>query len=162
MGYTHYWTFRKPRGVKAADLEASYQKAIKACNKIILAWQNSPRTADHERLSGYSAHTKGTYGGLNVNGKGDNAHETFAMREHFSQNFDADVWPFCKTARKPYDTVVTACLVALKYYLGDAIEVSSDGNRGDWAAGTLLAKLVLRRNVLNPIPGRECKIFKIR
>lgn len=34
---------------------------------------------------------------------------------------------FCKTARKPYDTAVTACLLLAKHHFGSAIEITSDG-----------------------------------
>jgi hypothetical protein len=42
---------------------------------------------------------------------------------------------FCKTARKPYDAVVTACLILLKQTYGDAVEVSSDGSWSEWQDG---------------------------
>ena len=39
------------------------------------------------------------------------------------------VFQFCKTAQKPYDIVVTQCLVVLKHFLGDDIQVNSDGGK---------------------------------
>ena len=42
---------------------------------------------------------------------------------------------FCKTARKPYDVVVCATLIAIKHHLGDYVSVSSDGdfdNVNEW------------------------------
>ena len=92
-------------------------------------------------LSGYTAHdVSKRYGGLNVNGSSRVGQcETFAMREHMSEN-EAD---FCKTARYPYDTVVTACLIIMKHYLGDSFQVNSDGYASDWADGLILAKQVL-------------------
>ena len=62
---------------------------------------------------------------------------------------------FCKTAYKPYDIVVTACLVILQYRLGDAIQVSSDGGAVDWVAGVNLARSVIRCKVPNPIGPRR-------
>ena len=130
MGFSHYWNFKKPKGKRAAEIEDKYKRALVECAHIAHAWQRDAQ--DWERLSGYTAHCKpGTYGGLLINGKGDEAHEDFALREHFREN---EGFGFCKTARKPYDTVVTACLALLKYRLGDAIEVSSDGDASDWDA----------------------------
>ena len=37
---------------------------------------------------------------------------------------------FCKTARKPYDLLVCACLIAAKKELN--YEVHSDGKKEDW------------------------------
>lgn len=155
MGYTHYWTFKHPKGIKAADLEAKYQQAILECAKVAQAYNNALPKGDPERLSGYTAHTKpGTYGGLDINGKGEYSHDSFQLREHFSENIDSG-FGFCKTARRPYDTVVTACLSILKYRLGDAIEVSSDGRPADWVRGVFLARTVTKRAIKYPIKHRE-------
>lgn len=140
MGYTHYWTFKKPAKGQTAKIEAKYQLAIKQCNKIIKAY-----SAEFGGLSGYSAHAKG-YGGLHVNGSRENAHEDFSIREHFSQN---DTGNFCKTAQKPYDVVVVACLIVLKHYLQDNIQVDSDGEKSDWIDGLNLATKVLKLKTLN-------------
>ena len=66
------------------------------------------------------------------------AHETFSLE----QKMHPESWQkpdeqgryfnFCKTAYKPYDLAVTVALVIAKHYLGDAIEVSSDGEMKDW------------------------------
>ena len=152
MGYTHYWKFGKPGKAngKADILELRYQQAIAECNVVIHGWQalcekGGPR--DAERLSGFSAHSTG-YGGLKINGKGDNAHEDFALPEHFRDNVEGS---FCKTARKPYDIVVVACLCILKDKLGSAFSVSSDGRYNDWQAGRNLAQAALGRQIVCPI-----------
>ena len=143
MGYTHYWTFNKGKRGTAAEIEAAYQQAMLDCAKVVKYY--------YEReggISGYTAHTKpGIYGGLNFNGKGEAGHETFIMREHYNQN---DRSSFCKTARKPYDILVTACLAVLAYRLGDAVSVYSDGDARDWEAGVSLAQIILRRKVTAP------------
>lgn len=146
MGYTHYWSFNKaPRGL-AKKTEKDYQLALKECAQIVHAYQVVAE--DAARLSGYTAHTKiGEYGGLEVNGKGGKAHEPFTMPEHYSQGGSS----FCKTARKPYDVVVTACLAVLRDRLGNRFSVSSDGYSDDWEAGITLASLVLKRKITNPI-----------
>jgi len=156
MGYTHYWTFKPaPKGL-AKQAETKYQKAVEECTKVIQTYYK-----EYGGLSGYTAHTK-DYGGLNVNGKGDQAHETFAMREHYSQNIDKEGYNsgfnFCKTARKPYDLVVVACLSIMKYQLGDLIDVQSDGDSIDWYDGVEYANKVLKRKVLIPASIRRPNI----
>lgn len=143
MGYTHYWRVKKIKGM-ATVLEARYQKAILECQKVCSTYYK-----EFGGLSGYSAHTKpGAYGGLKVNGKGDDGHEDFVMREHFNENEDFE---FCKTARKSYDLVVTACLAILKHRLGHAIEVSSDGDAADWTDGVNYAREVTGLKIKNPL-----------
>ena len=153
MGYTHYWEFRVPKGIKAADLEKSYQQAIADIGKIARVY-NKECTKKGElgsRLSGYTAHVgKNAYGGAAINGKGENSHEDFSLREHFKQNLE-NAFNFCKTARKPYDIVIVACLVILKHRLGNAIIISSDGNASNWIAGTELAKRLTGLKIKNPI-----------
>ena len=154
MGYTHYFEFHKPKGIKAKDIERRYQSAIKECAMVALFWNEYCKRfwIDESRLSGYTAHTKpGTYGGIELNGKGENAHESFNLREHFKEN----KFGFCKTAQKPYDAVIVACLAVLKYRLGDAIAVSSDGRAIDWEYGVKLACSALRLNIPNPIADRK-------
>ncbi len=133
MGYTHYWTFKQPTmTARAVILEARYQRAVVLCNRMIHAWSKQ-----FGGLAGYSAHTLGKYSGTDFNGSRENGHENFVLREmlHLNESFN-----FCKTAQKPYDTLVKACLLILKSKLGDAIEISSDGNVQDWIAGLALAK----------------------
>lgn len=154
MGYTHYFGFKVPKGIKAAKLEATYQLAIQECAKVARMYNKecAEKGLTHFRLSGYTAHTKsGQYGGIQLNGKGEYSHEAFELREHFKQN----VFGFCKTARKPYDTVIVACLAILKYRLGEAIDVSSDGRTDDWNEGVLLARRVIKRKVPNPIKNER-------
>lgn len=136
MGHTHYISFSSNRG-RAIQIETTYQKAIIKCAKVVRYYSET-----FGGISGYTAHTvPGQYGGLNVNGsKRVGACEPFIMREHFSQN---ENFEFCKTRQYPYDTVVTACLIILKHYLGDSIRVTSDGHVSDWADGLTLAQKVL-------------------
>ena len=143
MGYTNYWHFNSvPKG-KAKQVEELYQNAIKECSKIIKYWQKT--CEDYERLSGFTAHTAiGAYGGIEVNGKQECAHEFFNLTEHFNQNRQGN---FCKTNRHPYDIIVKACLVVLKDNLGDIVEISSDGEIEDWVEGLDLADKVLGRTM---------------
>ena len=163
MGYTHYWRFHKPeRKLGAMEVaDKKYKKAILECQRIARTYNRRMKEEgrDWDRLSGFSAHVPvGKYGGLEINGKQEQAHEPFTMREHFRQalelGYTKNGFDFCKTARKPYDIVVTACLAVLKYRLGDLITVSSDGDAQDWDAGVLLARDILKRKIPNPIKPR--------
>jgi len=141
MGYTHYFTFNAANKGEAKKAEKLYQLAVKDCAKIIKAYSLA-----NGGLAGYTAHTKlGEYSGIEVNGSRENGHEPFILREHFNEN---EGFNCCKTAQKPYDRVVVACLIALKNRLGDLVEVSSDGEVQDWAEGLALAERVLKRKSL--------------
>lgn len=77
-----------------------------------------------------------------LNGKNPNdidddsfAYEDFAI-ERFGSGYQ-----FCKTDRKPYDTVVVASLIAAEVIAlrgGTSIQLSSDGDLKDWAEGIKL------------------------
>jgi len=132
MGYTNYLTIKK---TSSREIEKKYQQAIKKIDKLVKYAYNTACLP----LSGYSAHAKG-YGGIKFNGKQDNAHEDFILREHFKEN---ENFSFCKTARKPYDIVVKASLLVLKHALKDIVIISCDGNKEDWLDGLKLAKKAL-------------------
>jgi hypothetical protein len=67
----------------------------------------------------------------------DMRHETFVLTRKagkpntWSQD-DPTLFSFCKTARKPYDLMVQACLILYKYYFPE-VEIGSDGENEDWA-----------------------------
>jgi len=157
MGYTHYWSFTAPKRGETAKIEKAYQKAIKDCAKIARAYYTV-----NGGLSGYTAQTPlGSYGGLLINGKGDDAHEPFSMREYFKQNLEDNGGDFCKTARKPYDVVVTACLIVLANALPKNFRVDSDGNKGDFVAGLDLTRRVLKKRLEIPSNLRDTTRLKI-
>ena len=54
------------------------------------------------------------------------SHETFVLRR------DGESRSFCKTARKPYDLMVQACLLVYCCHSPDTIKLSSDGDKDDW------------------------------
>lgn len=150
MGYTHYLMKAKTVPLKgtAERNEKRYQLAIKDCQRIIRRWSNL-----HGGLSGYSAHTRlSQYGGIKVNGSRENAHEDFILMEHFKDN---ETFSFCKTAMKPYDTVVVACLTVLKHRMKGAVTVSSDGSAKDWEAGLALAKRITKLKLNNPMENNN-------
>lgn len=148
MGYAHYWTFNTNVG-KASDLEMKYRLAIRECQRVVRAIAEDNRELyGSSCLHGYTPHTKvGQYGGLFFNGKGSDACEPFSMREHLKEN---DTSGFCKTGQGHYDFAVVACLAILKYRLGDAIAVSSDGTFDDWVLPVQYVAKKLRRKIEVP------------
>lgn len=114
MGYTHYWT----QDVKATDEQFSkftddFKTIVSDSDLLQREYDNNdPVDINNDFVA--------------FNGIGDEGHETM-----FFENGGLD-FNFCKTARKPYDTHVTAALILLKHHLTDDIHISSDGNTEDW------------------------------
>ena len=120
MGYTHYWTLGN--GIEQAD----WDKFLVGARQII-------ETAD---AAGIALQDDSAGAAIFINGVGANAHESFVITSE-------DVgYNFCKTAQKPYDTVVTAILIHLKQSLGSLVVVTSDGSWNDWSDGRLLYETV--------------------
>lgn len=132
MGYTHYWTHRR-RFTNAEWVEVgdALTRIICASNVEIA---EDPFTAE----------------GLFLNGVGEDAHETFCVIQNRPLEFNKQGWDFCKTARKPYDVIVTAALCYLESCWTDQFSVGSDGDDTDWDEGLTLARRALpeKGNVL--------------
>ncbi len=134
MGYTHYWTIRIGTDSEGwPEALAAARKVIEVAPRLLAGWdgEGEPELAD----------------GLSFNGRGPDAHETFAMPESTQglqphERFGG-YWAFCKTAHKPYDVIVTAVLAAMEHTAPLCIEVTSDGDVADWQAGLVLARLAL-------------------
>lgn len=161
MGYTHYFSINKEAAFgRTAEYEQKYQLALRQCARIAKNYNARLKAVDKKhpnRLSGFTVHTPiSKYGGLHINGTAEFAHEDFCLREHFTQNQGG----FCKTARKPYDVVITACLITLKHYLGQGFQVESDGLASDWIEGLELAKKVTRIKTLD-IPATIYRKFEV-
>ena len=72
--------------------------------------------------------------GIIFNGKTPSDYETFSVARTVTARHDEPkVFEFCKTEHRPYDLCVQAALIVLKHHLGEAIEVSSDGDDAAWA-----------------------------
>lgn len=145
MGYTHYWNFKKPSKGTAMQVEKQYQLALRQCRRLLQSYNANLKLLNPkhpDRLSGYSVHSKG-YGGLFFNGTAELSHEDFVLREHYNQNLVNDYFGFCKTAYKPYDLMVTGCLLILNHYLKSNITISSDGYAHNWAVSLILVQRIL-------------------
>ena len=120
MGYTHYFTRQRP------DREDSrrFEMFARGARTII----DYATTYDNIKIGDLEISDEI----VTFNGVGEESHETFYWA------LDASGFNFCKTARKPYDAVVTACLIHLKDVYGDLVDIGSDGSWGDWALGARL------------------------
>lgn len=120
MGYSHRWTLKN--GIEPSLWDNFFRGAKEILDVAI--------------ESGIALEDSSQGPLIFFNGVKDGAHEDFAVT-------DGDVgFNFCKTAGKPYDTVVTAVLIHLKRSLGDAVSIDSDGNWSDWEGGRLLYETV--------------------
>ena len=117
MGYTHYWTPSKKKTKN--DTYKLFMNYFNCMLDII----------PDEIIVGTSTRQH-----LAFNGKDENSHETIVL------NFTGKgEWNFCKTACKPYDKLVVACLL-LAEELGINESWSSDGELPDFEEGAMLLK----------------------
>ena len=129
IGYTHYF-YREPKLDKttwnlfAGDVE----KILKNADCLIASCDGKQQFKVNMLC-------------LDFNGVGEDAHENLYIRrvaqknEWANEDGDGKIFECCKTAQKPYDKYVTACLIAFKYRFGDSVKISSDGSALDWEAG---------------------------
>lgn len=115
MGYILYWTIK-------SNITEKFPEFSKDCQKVIEhEIKNGTKLSFECDLENKPPLTNDTT--VRFNGVGEEGHETFLI-----STGDRD-FQFCKTARKPYDTAVTACLLLAKYHFGSAIEISGDGRK---------------------------------
>ena len=91
------------------------------------------------------------FAGLQLNTRtcdGDCSHESFCLPrvltlDEWRKPERGKYFEFCKTAYKPYDLAVTACLIIAKHHLGGAIFVKSDGELDAWKDSMALCQKML-------------------
>lgn len=135
MGYTHYW--RRPKEFDATR----FLKFVEDVRRLYAALPK--RSEAHEgyaesplRVAGWGGRGKPEFraGRVAFNGRGSLSHESFRMDRVMKdcKPQDGRCFDFCKTARKPYDLLVCAALIALKRHFPE-VEVTSDGGPQEWA-----------------------------
>lgn len=143
-GYTHYYIW------KQAPDEASIKACVADMNRVIEARKSilvSPDLPDSKPTILKLSATN-----VDFNGIGEDGHEPFAF-PYVLPNHDS--FNFCKTAWKPYDEVVTACLIVARDHFPPAVlEISSDGSWRDWSRGAELYTAIFGRAARNPMTGR--------
>ena len=127
MGYTHYWTPKEAAPEK-------WNEFVAACKKLNKSLPQTSETAggfhkdDMIVIRGWDGTGRPLFNKNVISFNGDSGrdldHETFHIEAKRNN------WSFCKTARKPYDLLVCACLIAAHEILD--FEVKSDGGLEDW------------------------------
>lgn len=136
MGYTHYWDH-------SPIAAAKWEKFTKWFSALVMEDEIPPLTRDED----YPMPPMIDKEHLLFNGVGEDGHETFYFdRNDRKKGTDFE---FCKTAYKPYDIVVVACLAYLAHFCG--VNVRSDGGMDDWSAGVALANRVSDVTIPNPL-----------
>ena len=130
MGYTHY--YKIPSKMDKVRFEV-----LTTDVKIIL---ESAKDLGIELANGHGEEgTEPTVTNdlIIFNGVEDDSHETlYIAREDEEAKENGLVFNFCKTARKPYDTIVVAVLVAVKKHFPES-EISSDGDMEEFTNGSM-------------------------
>jgi len=138
-GYTHYFTWHQ------APEEAALKQCVAEMNRLI-EYRKSMMVSPDEPGS-IPGSLKLDSSRVDFNGIGEEAHEPFVFPGRTGFNS-------CKTAYKPYDEVVTACLlVARDHFFPSVLSSSSDGSWNDWTQGVKLYSSVFRRVPRNPFSG---------
>ncbi len=115
MGYTHYW---RPKADGLKNLKDKWGSVVQPLLLHIVSHFHAAGVIEYECDVPEAPQLDAEC--VRFNGVGDLGHETFYFSHQDRTDFE-----FCKTARKPYDTAVCACLLVLEHY--GPIGLSSDG-----------------------------------
>lgn len=146
MGYTHYWT-----QTRSFTLD-EWTETSADIREILTYVENLCGVPLADGAGDGGTRPEFTDRHVMFNGVGEDAHETFVLLRT-----RAKAWPggclgadFTKTARKPYDIAVTACLCYLAS-VSETHSVSSDGKGANFVAGLDAARKALPRkaNILD-------------
>lgn len=148
MGYSHYIEHTVPFDDKEWDCvtDAFSTLVRKAVDQGIgLSVDNETPLSAHQivekawLLNNHPGEEK-----ILINGARDGAHETFVIYKngvprHDRHRGDFSGFDSCKTAMKPYDTLITAALIWIESHFPGRLNPSSDGEITDWAEGMAFA-----------------------
>jgi len=141
LGYTQYFEAKK------AFTTAEWTNITTAA-KAIIASQPKGLICGGDGTGEPTVNTKEIC--LNGNAIDDQGHETFHITKAKLPDFN-----FCKTARKPYDAVVTAILCIVEHFAPGKLDIGSDGCHAEWADGLALAKSVIPAATIPPRVTKE-------
>jgi hypothetical protein len=147
MGYTHYWNQTRAFTV---DEWAELTTDIRAITGYV---ENYLGVSLANGMGDPITRPEFTADVIQFNGVGDDgAHETFTIYRKRVKEWEGGSLggAFCKTARKPYDVAVTACLCYLASVTGTHV-VSSDGHGANFVDGLAAARAAVpaKANVLD-------------
>lgn len=146
MGYTHYWT------QKRSFTDDEWVEMTSDIQDILSYVENAMGIPLANARGDGGTRPEFSATRIAFNGLIDDSHETFSIERKRSRLYpDATLGAdFCETARKPYDTAVTACLCYLSSVTGTHV-VTSDGEGGDFVVGLDAARKAVPRkaNILD-------------
>jgi len=182
VGYTHYW-YRKNQTFNPstyAKFSADCEKVCRASEIGLAGWDgtrepvfsetevtfNGRQDCNHKKQDlGITwpgrAGQKWPFGEMIEQRMcgGNCSHETFRVDLDLGsdgyKSSDGQYFTFCKTAFKPYDICVTACLIVLEHYFKDHVRVSSDGESAEWDDARRLCQQVLGYGEEFTLPQEE-------
>ena len=145
MGYTHYFSHQKVS-------QKVWDRILVDCKELYRCMpEHSESSGGHYSDQPLELGNASGEGGLpefdkkciHFNGIGAMHFEDFLLQRDGSDGFG-----FCKTARKPYDLMVQACLLVYKHHSPETIELDSDsflrdGSYEDWRVAMDFVKEVL-------------------
>lgn len=109
MGYTHYWYYN-PSKATSPDTSAAFVKAVSEITKYKELLESRGLVVCGSLGEGEAQLTPDLIA-YNGDASKDLDHESFYIERQAQQ--DRNGFNFCKTARKPYDTLVCLSLIAL-------------------------------------------------
>lgn len=164
MGYTHYFEHH-------AVLDKTWKKITDDCTKLFKALPENTDSAggyhkdDNLQLSYWDKKKEDYIGPCTKIGQiisdeeiafngypNDLGHESCILEKGGSNGFQ-----FCKTARKPYDLMVCACLIVYYYHSPETIDLASGGLAEDWKPATDFVTEVLGPHYLMKIKMMDNK-----
>lgn len=113
MGYTHYFKHTSSRKNFTKNQLSSLKRVLDYWQEQGIICYEFDQPNDPYLLNSKT---------IRFNGKDEDGHETF----YFTLSKNGDT--FCKTARKPYDQCVCEILILLREFLGNKLELGSDGD----------------------------------
>ena len=157
MGYTHYYTTKKvtPKvwGVIVKDCKKLFNNMPKHSKSSGGYYENYPLEifndgngeTDINSMFRDETDVNSMFSKLEIRFNGvsrgeDLGHETFVLEPTAKSDF-------CKTARKPYDLMVQACLLVYQYHSPKTITLGTDGCAEDWEEAENFIKTVLGYSV---------------
>lgn len=137
--YSHYWTWHTTPDInKLKQCIADMARIVREQNVCtIRGWDGTGEPLIEELAISFNgdSEARAEYGDTLD-------HETFSFPGYTFTNrpeWDTEpesVFNFCKTARKPYDAVVTACLLVARDHFDESVlSINSDGWWHEWANG---------------------------
>lgn len=132
MGWTHYWKRDIELPAEAFAKASSDSKTMLDKIEVMLA---GPMSEGKPIFSSDAIMFNGV--------KGQDCEPFSIRRLEEPRRPHPSIFSYCKTEKLPYDLCVKSVLIILKHYLGEQIQVMSDGDDTDWSDAKKMCMLNL-------------------